>query len=661
MIKYENGDFLLENGCFSRRLRLDADGLRSVSFRCEGREYAVIDTPPEFSFSLNGVSYSGYAPGSQKLTYKNHEILTGEHGAELLNISFELPDSAGVVTVVSVIYPDLPGCVRRIRFEAGKEEMDLSQLILETFNLAPREPVDLQIFREQGRVPALAQFTVTGSDDMVRFHDGKAQCGYYTGSSIPGPLRYVMCYPHWATGIRYGYSCSTPLFRKYILPGECWESDEIYLCLYKGNTQDCTGRNDFRELIRRSMPELTSVAGPMYCTWIPFLKNISENLVSDIATLAQEVGFDILVLDDGWFVDGKWQVDAEKFPRGLEAVAEDCRSKGLKFGLWFNIGTDYGDVGSNVDTNGLMPDLTTKKSGHTSIRCFASEHRELITEKLKSLAKQYGLAYFKMDFSNIISPYGVQAVGCASCAHKYHRNADDAVVEQYRSLYALRENLKKDFPELCLDYSFEVFGTEFPGVAGLQFSDIQHVSNLHTSERFYDLRMVREAIYAFTAMLPPERVSGTLIELKGGEAVEALYSSMAGNPLMAGDLRTLSAEERKAAKNIFTTFKNISAAGALTEMQTWKWQHDAGNPAESPDGYFRWSRKTGEGIAAFFANDSGVDSVTVKLPIADSLPRTLIDPATLESVGVYEASQLKEGVKLPLNGQKVRGFAVKKG
>ena len=351
--------------------------------------------------------------------------------------------------------------------------------------------------------------------------------------------------------------------------------------------------------------------------------------------------------------------------RGLEAVAEDCRSKGLKFGLWFNIGTDYGDVGSNPDTNCILCDGSVKMSGKTAIRCYASEHPVLVAEKLKELAEKYKLAYFKMDFSNIISPYGVMPAGCFSTSHKGHRNHDDSVVEQYRGLYSLRENLKKFMPDLCLDYSFEVFGTEFPGVAGLQYSDIQHVSNLHTSDlqisrNFYDVRQVREAIYAFTAMLPPERVSGTLIELRGGEAVEALYSSMAANPLMAGDLRTLSAEERKGAKNIFDAFRKISAKGALTDCQTWKWNCASEDPACACDGYYRWSRESGEGLCAFFANKSGAESVTVKFPVPDEASRTLTDMESGELLGTFTAAELREGKVIPFNGKKVRGFSVEK-
>ena len=659
MIKFENGDFLLQNEFFSRTLRLDGDGLRTVSCRLGEQEYIVENQGCEFSFFINGTNYSGYRQGSQKLQYKSYEILKGEKDAEILNITFELPEEQGSVTIISVIYPDLAGTVRFFRFDAAGKELDLTDLTLDTLNLAPRNPVNIQIFREQGRIPALPQFTITGSDDMIRCHDEEAQYGYFAGSSIPGPLRYVMCYPHWATGIRYGYSQTTPVFRKYIAPGESWTSAELFLLFYNGTLADCGGRNDFRELVRRSMPELTPVAGPMYCTWIPFLKNISEGLVSEVAAAAKEAGFDILVLDDGWFVDGKWQVDAEKFPNGLEAVSADVRSKGLKFGLWFNIGTDYGDVGSAPETNCILPDGRTKSGGVTNIRCFASAHRENVAEKLKSLAADLNLSYFKMDFSNIISPYGVQRVGCCSTDHAWHRDVDDAVIEEYRSMYVLREYMKAAFPEVCLDYSFEVFGTEFPGIAGLQYSDIQHVSNLHVSPCFYDARKIREAIYAFTAMLPPERVSGTLIELQGGSALLNLYTAMAGNPLMAGDLRTLSSEEKQASKNVFDNFRAISAKGALTDMQLFDFG-SANEPSRIPDGYFRWSRTSGQGMAAVFANNSKLESTVVSFAIPDDAPRTLRDMATNELIGTYTAAELKKGIELSFNGCAARGFVLEK-
>ena len=662
MITFENGVFTLENKLFRRQLKLDGQGIRSFSFRNLSRdlEYAVCDGPPEFSCWINGTAIRGNTGETQNLKYRTYEIGKIGFGGESLKIIFDLPEGMGSLALISLIYPDLPGTVRKMEFTAGEKELKLSDLVLETFNLAPGNRSGLQVFREQGQLPALNEFTVTGTDDLLRFHDAKLQAGFYTGSSIPGPLRYVMYYPHWISGARYGYSQSTPVFRKYIAPGESWCSDEVYLLFYSGSLEDCRGRNDFRELVRRSLPPLTPVAGPMYCTWIPFLKNVSETLVAELAAKAKEAGFDILVLDDGWFTMDAWQVDKEKFPNGLEEVARILREAGVKFGLWFNIGTDYGNPGSEAADNCTLPDGSPKNGGKPGIRCFASAHRERIAEKLKSLAEQYGLAYFKMDFSNIISPYGVLPVGCASHDHAYHREYEDSVAEQYRSLYALRENMKSFDPDLCLDYSFEVFGTEFPGVAGLRYSDVQHVSNFNMRKGVCSPRIIRQGIYAFTGMLPPERVSGSLIELQGECALENLYTSLVGNPLMAGDLRTLTPEQLRSSARIFGKFKALSAKGPLTDRQLWQWHRDREDPDARADGYFRWSRESGEGMAVIFANDSGAESVTAAFQLPDDAPRRLRDMDDGCDLGVFTAQALRQGVELPFAGKRVRGFAVEK-
>ena len=127
----------------------------------------------------------------------------------------------------------------------------------------------------------------------------------------------------------------------------------------------------------------------MYCTWLPFLLNISEELVNDIVGHAAEMGFDYLVLDDGWFKPkSNWQVFETKFPNGLEAVSKQVHDAGLKFGLWFNIGSDYGMEECNLALAARSSDGTPKPLNDTrTVMCFGSEWRFLITKKLIQLAE----------------------------------------------------------------------------------------------------------------------------------------------------------------------------------------------------------------------------------------------------------------------------------
>ena len=58
---------------------------------------------------------------------------------------------------------------------------------------------------------------------------------------------------------------------------------------------------------------------------------------------AKSLGVEMLVLDDGWFEGrrddtsslGDWTADGERFPRGIPWLASNVKSKGLKFGIWF--------------------------------------------------------------------------------------------------------------------------------------------------------------------------------------------------------------------------------------------------------------------------------------------------------------------------------------
>jgi alpha-galactosidase len=70
--------------------------------------------------------------------------------------------------------------------------------------------------------------------------------------------------------------------------------------------------------------------------------NFDETRLVEIATVAQGLGIELFVLDDGWFgardADdsslGDWTVDRRKLPNGLDGLAARITSLGMQFGLW---------------------------------------------------------------------------------------------------------------------------------------------------------------------------------------------------------------------------------------------------------------------------------------------------------------------------------------
>ena len=77
-------------------------------------------------------------------------------------------------------------------------------------------------------------------------------------------------------------------------------------------------------------------------TWEACYFNIDEKKLFDFADEAKTLGFDMLVMDDGWFGArnhdraglGDWFENPEKFPNGLKTFVDGIRSRGLGFGIW---------------------------------------------------------------------------------------------------------------------------------------------------------------------------------------------------------------------------------------------------------------------------------------------------------------------------------------
>ncbi len=84
-------------------------------------------------------------------------------------------------------------------------------------------------------------------------------------------------------------------------------------------------------------------------SWNAFGSGNTETLTKEMADKMVELGLDklgykYLVLDDGCYknerINGKLSNNEEKFPSGFRALADYIHDKGLKFGMYNDIGTN---------------------------------------------------------------------------------------------------------------------------------------------------------------------------------------------------------------------------------------------------------------------------------------------------------------------------------
>lgn len=80
-------------------------------------------------------------------------------------------------------------------------------------------------------------------------------------------------------------------------------------------------------------------------SWEGLYFDIDESRMKEMMADIADLGGELFVMDDGWFGSkyqrnddsaalGDWIVDARKLPDGLQALTDEARGRGIKFGIW---------------------------------------------------------------------------------------------------------------------------------------------------------------------------------------------------------------------------------------------------------------------------------------------------------------------------------------
>lgn len=663
MVKIEDKTFFLENDYITRRIVFDDGGLHTTSLcnKAVGKDYAKQAAPIEFMLRLQNKTLFGYKQRTRhildgnisdrdyNLSLVKAEALKPAPGVEQLKVSLQVAEIDVRVNVYYEIKQGYCGISKWLEIISGVDDLVVNGIFFDVINACPGKFADVDFYRQSGLSRLEPMAALAGAEDIIQIHNHELEEGMFFGNSAPGPLKYFLCYPHWQdTAICTGYNFESPPVNKYLNKGESFTTDRAMLFLYKGKADDNAVRNGFRDYIRSYLPATVDNGGFMYCTWLPFLKNINEPLLLDLIDRAADLGFNSFVLDDGWFVDGDCAVDKEKFPNGLKIISDKVRARGMCFGLWFNIGTDYGNSGVNAQYSGVNADGSPKIfgfSGNVRQMCLASGHRKVVADKLLELAREYNVGYFKLDFSSIVSPYRIMQAGCCSSEHEHHRNSGDSVIEQYAGMKYVRDEVKKCFPALIVDFSFEAFGLDYPSIAALEYSELHHMSNMNTLKpEVIDALKIRNTLYRYVTVMPPERLLGSLICLQNVNDIEHLLTALVGTPLVAGDLRKITPENLGNIRRVTAAIQAIISQSPMTSFI--KLRHDKYVRPDEWDGFAKFNA-TGSGIICLFKNRSEINDFEISL---DDLPAgidkfTVKDVLADEEPAIVSADELISGIR----------------
>jgi alpha-galactosidase len=146
-----------------------------------------------------------------------------------------------------------------------------------------------------------------------------------------------------------------------------------------------------------------------YNSWYALGPDINSKNTRDSADWAAKLGAEVYVLDSGWYASGDWskqlgdyQVDAVKFPRGIEELAGHVRRRGMKFGLWVEI-ENAGILSSLFKTH---RDWCLPYNGAPAVsweRCQLdfgkAEVRQWARRTIDRLMQRYDLDWIKIDYN----------------------------------------------------------------------------------------------------------------------------------------------------------------------------------------------------------------------------------------------------------------------
>ncbi|MDP9161241.1 MAG: alpha-galactosidase, partial [Acidobacteriota bacterium] len=410
-------------------------------------------------------------------------------------------------------------------------------------------------------------------------HTGGAQAGWYAGIEFSGDTHLTLTRQGGSLHGEVGLDPNPGPFRTRLKGGQVFETPRIFL----GATSrgpDATA-NVLRRWIRDVLMDQDVWKDPHY----PFLVNnswgggmlvndeISRRMIRDSA----ELGLEMFHLDAGWFrAVGDWVPDPDKFPHGLQPIADEAHARGLKFGLWM----DWAQAALATAPGALNirdPEVRTWMTTNLPVTWRPEEFKGQTFDIGVPEAKAWALR--KTD--QIVTDYKLDmlehdgylvAKGCDATDHPHAEpdplnkctyrdggfvflqssNSTDVSYHAVRAYYDIQSNLRRQHPGLLLEICND-------GGRMIDFGSAAHGDYFSITDS-YDPLSNRRAFYDTSFVLPPAMLEA-YVERWPVPRIEnfryMLRSGMMGWLSIMIDTSSWDAEQHKAAKEEIQLYKSF--------------------------------------------------------------------------------------------------------
>ncbi len=237
--------------------------------------------------------------------------------------------------------------------------------------------------------------------------------------------------------------------------GERFDSPEAVMT-YSAAGLGKMARN-FHSFVRDNiMPKIALEPHPIVLnTWEACYFDIDAPKLVRFAKEANKVGFDMLVMDDGWFGArnddhaglGDWFENKDKFPNGLAAFAKQIKESGVKFGIWI----EPEMVNPDSDLFRAHPEWALQVKGREPLLSRTQlvldmSNPNVIEYLMKLFDKTFDgvpIDYFKWDMNRHMSN-----VGSFACAPE---RQGEVSFRYMKGVYRLLDWFVKRFPDAVIE------------------------------------------------------------------------------------------------------------------------------------------------------------------------------------------------------------------
>lgn len=632
----------------------------------------------EDSIYLSGTTLGGHAG---KIT---HQISRSGSDLTRLDISIPLikPEMLKGVEIVLhyEVYEKFPVIRKTVEVSnRGKHWLRIGRMLIE----------DLELGVGFNNPVPLTPRGLGVEASMIGLPSSKGSCGVIAGSEVPAGLRWIN-----ESG-SMGYA--PQLFEWVLGPNEGFTSEPVFLMGFSGEVKhtasavstplDRAVEGPLQQFLDRHVvlpAHSLPLVAPQWLTWASFEPRVDDAIIRRQAEIAARAGFAQLLIDDGWQKDRVGtEIDTEKFP-DFAATSKFVRSLGLSLGLWVS---DYRSEQSKdmqampdarVEPPVILPkiDLGGYRRPESFAMSFASPWREYYARDLVDFSRQYGVNYFKQDFTSLI-------FGDLAGTHE-SRTQKESILRSLRGLLAAQDAIRQQAPEIITELTHEIYWGN-PG-ASCDLAVLKHATQYHTPinactgelpprgqgevkmtsdehrRRLLDgCYNVRQRFFAHRG-LPLHRVEFYAIATQNFEGSltpqvqdRQIASMLLGAPLtFSGDLRWLTDENIAHYRRRFDELARLQKT-----YDIYRHFQFSGVPAPTDRDWHWWGKlnDAGFGAVVVLRGSGGDESRQINVPWTDG-KRTYRVTALMsgQNLGEFTGAQLQDqGVRLnlPLFGQEI--------